>query len=66
MFLANEEEIMNQAKQRITTVRTIGKRISFKATRDIKKGEPFYYDVEIQVPVDIQDKVWKKEGFLGR
>jgi len=66
MFLSNEEEILNQARQKIQTVRTVEKRLTFKATRDIKEGEPFYYDMKIQIPVDIQDKVYKKEGFIGR
>ena len=66
MFLANEEEMMSQAKQRITTVRTIGKRITFTLKRDFKKGETVYYDFTVQVPVDIQDKVIGEQGFVGR
>ena len=66
MFLANEEEILSQARQKIHTVREIGKIETIRLTRDFKKGEYINIPVKIQVPVDIQDKVWKREGFIGR
>ena len=67
MFLANEEEIMSQARQKIHTVRTVEKRLFFKLSRDFKKGETIFFDAKIQIPVDIQDKVLREpEGFQGR
>ena len=67
MFLANEEEIMSQARQRVNTVREVQKIYTIKLHRNFKAGESINIPVKIQIPVDIRDRVLDlKEGFKGR
>ena len=67
MFLANEEEVLTQARQRVNTVREVDMIYTVKLNRNFKQGEYLNIPVKIEIPVDIQDKVLDlKEGFQGR
>ena len=61
-IIGTDEEQRRMGKRRVTTVRTMTKRVEVVTTRDIRKGEKLVFPLTITVPIDIQDKVLEDES----